>query len=286
MSIEVIADKAVQEVLTRLLEKIGIEDIILVHAETASSRMRLAGLDVALTKVNDGRPILVQTFLDLDRGMLIMDERYHALRGYPNVGFARLPASATELAGAIEKIANQTRPIDPLAIALLGVKDPEETLIILKHDLGHAEKPGDPAKIAEILVRARKAGLVDDDETTLKLIRMAITTSLQPFAGQQFPDVFCDIEGTLLINGQLNDQVVAYLREQAKTRPITLWTGGDVKAYRQQLSKLLPWKVVSKWLFSGVSVETVVDDQSQDRLEETYGLKIAQHISAASLSSK
>lgn len=279
-------NEKVDDTLKQLLVGAGIEDAIVISAEMAPARAQLTGLTMALSMVASGRPILIQTFLDLDRGTLVLDDRYHALRGYQNVGFIRLPFALEEFVVGIQRISVHTRPADPLAIALLGVKDPEEALAVLKHDLGHAERSGDPAKIAEILVRARKAGLIDDDETTLKLIRMATTTTLQPFAGQQFPDVFCDIEGTLLVDGQLNDQIVAYLREQAKVRPITLWTGGDVKAYRQQLSKLLPWKVASKWLFSGAKVETVIDDQSQDWLEETYGLKIKQHISAKSLSSE
>lgn len=271
MPIEVIATPAIEQVLTQKLAEASIEDVIVISAELAPNTMQLRGLDVALERVSNGQPILIQSFLSNE---LIRDMRYHALLGYPNVSFVRLPLSLAELVEAIKLIGSKPRPADPLAIALLGVKDPAEFAGTLNHDLkGPVDEP-------RILERARAAGYEGSDEAILIRIRDFRTTPLTPFAGQQFPDLFCDVEGTLIVDGQLNDRVVTYLRKQAEVRPITIWTGGNVQEYRRQLANKLPYKVVSKYLFGGTTITTAIDNEIRGWLEKSYRFNIEQLIPA------
>jgi len=83
--------------------------------------------------------------------------------------------------------------------------------------------------------------------------------------GQKLSGVYCDIEGTILIDGKLNQKVVSVLdtyREEGKD--ITLWTDGNIKDIQPQLITYgVTYPVKSKYDHAGAIAEIVIDDMDE-----------------------
>ena len=144
----------------------------------------------------------------------------------------------------------------------------------LRHDIRYAIGAGGE-KLQQFLEKARsKAGLTGtDDEIIFQIESWTVPEEEKGlFSGEYFPGVFCDIEGCLLRDDGINEQLAEELKKLEEAgQPITLWTGGDIKVLGQRAqSAKLPWKVVSKWTLVDSRVETVFDDETKDEFTEKY----------------
>ncbi|MFA5927530.1 MAG: hypothetical protein WCT32_03885 [Patescibacteria group bacterium] len=243
-------------------------------------RTDMIGLDEALKFAPDGKPVIVLSWSP--EIQLANDKRYHALRSYSNVHFARLPLSLVDMkAILLGEVENETRPSDPLALRLMEVPNAETAVGALQHDLRYALAQGGDKMVAW----ERLARLVFGDLPQEELIRLTqmeraeANKRITPLAGEEFPDLCIDIEGTLLDeNGELNPDVVALIEERSGEQPITIWTGSDVKALRTKIrQKGLKWKVVSKYQLRGAKVAGAVDDLPYEEFVSEYGVEVGEY---------
>lgn len=84
--------------------------------------------------------------------------------------------------------------------------------------------------------------------------------------GESIQGVFCDIEGTLIINGEINKEILEKLNLYEKEgKMITLWTDGD----KNELQKILDensikYLLQSKFDYAGAVAEIVIDDSDEN----------------------
>ncbi len=163
-----------------------------------------------------------------------------------------------------------------LAQRMLGVVQKQELMGILRHDLGNALRY-DSARVQAILQRARdEARLTGTDEELIAVIENSqaeISEGL--FPGEYFPGIFCDLEGCLLKDDGVNEEVRSTLEAyEQKGQPITLWTGGDLKELSKKARMArLPWKMVSKRALVGSKVEIVLDDEPKENFLRKYRIE-------------
>lgn len=274
-------EESVKKMVQISVERYGVSDAILINAhliERTQSRTAMEGLDLALTLVDDGRPIVIYSVYKEEYCYFVEDGRYHALKGYPHVEFVDILKSVVHVVEAVARARSRKRPEDPLAIALLKLKREEDRMSILKHDFAHANTPD---SLVKWLDQARTSGLSGGDSQVIEAVKSWKASTVAPFRGQRFPGIFCDVAGTLLDSkGGLNARLVGYLRAQSEYKPVTLWTGGDVESARKKLSQLVPWKVTSKQYFEGATVEIAIDDTAEDTLKKDYGFNADSFIKA------
>lgn len=275
------SEDAVRKMIEVSTERFGVSDAILVSAhyrDHSQSRISMEGLDLALTLVDDGRPIVVYSVYPPEYCLFVEDARYHALKGYSHVEFMDIIGSVSRIPEAVSRARSRKRPADPLAIALLKLKGEDDTISVLKHDLAHANTPD---SLVQWLDRARASGLSGGDSTVIETVKSWKAHSACPFHGRSFPGIFCDVAGTLLnTRGDLNKRLAEYLRVQSEYKSITLWTGGDVESARKKLSSLVPWKVTSKLYFESATVEIAIDDTTEETLKKDYGFNADSFIKA------
>lgn len=277
-SLVVIADNEVNGKIFEegLADKI--EDGVLVNVDSGDQKRENERINAAVELVKDNKPLILYGFLS--RGSFNLDPKFQYLLGHKNCSFLRLPVTlddfATENRRVKEKIDDPNIKNSDLALSLLDIDlSQEQTLSHLNHDLGNAKRSEDDEKFKTVMEEARSAGYKGTDEEIVKAIEDAKFPEYSPFVGRRFDGVFVDAEGTLLQDGQVNQTLVAKLKEAEKTgQEITIWTGGDMEKLAETLRKNgIPWKILPKNIFGGATVETAIDDLSAEELEKTYGFK-------------
>lgn len=228
------------------------------------------GLLKALEIVNERTPIIL-TGWQTPPAYASRPE-WHALLGYPHVSFYRLPFPAyEEMKEVVEKaLAGSGRPADPLAILLLKAESRGNSMGILRHDLKYV----DDHRRGAWLQRARLSLGDYPEEELIRMVQNDVPPTLGPLAGQEFPDVCVDVEGTLLdANGNLRQEVVQKVLELSTDRPVTIWTGGETVELGKKLREhRLPWKLASKQTLRGAKVHAIIDDLAQPEFTQTYNV--------------
>ena len=280
MALEVLDTQALAEALVRGLA-VSMPDAILVGINCTldgASAMDNHGLDLAIDRVKERRPLILYSFFS--RSQFNLNRKFHYLLGHLNCGFVRLPAELSAIREEYEQIKYRFNPDaddehvyqdDELCLSLLDLRDTQNDLRVLAHDLHHARTSG---RMAQWLIRAQAAGYSGTEEEVVAAIEAkAMPNSYAPLADRFLPGSFVDLEGTLFRNGEL-DQEALKLARHSRGR-LTLWTGGDLEQWAKVCREHhLPWKVMSKWLFRGAKVEYAFDDQPLAELRETYGFDV------------
>jgi len=144
----------------------------------------------------------------------------------------------------------------------------------LLHDYPHTQS--DESRMQSWLARAAKLGFSeqiyqDHPKIIYSLLKDKNIKEYKPFDGQTLPGTFVDIEGTLITNEGLNEGLVDRLHTLPQ-ESVTIWTGGDVKKYAKVCQQHnLPWKILPKQIFGGVTVEHAIDDLNSTDLKQMYG---------------
>ncbi len=100
-----------------------------------------------------------------------------------------------------------------------------------------------------------------------------MTKKEKPVAeGLFLPGVFCDVEDTFLINGQINEHLKKELEKYALEKPVNLWTGSDPEKFAHKVGNVR-YPVLSKNDYRGAEVEIAIDDMPPEALEREYGIK-------------
>ncbi len=238
------------------------------------------GLDAALEVAPTGLPVVMLGWMPIHMYIDRMPNKWFAANGYPNVTFLLMLATSEEVLAAVEEVEAGTRQSDPLAIALLNLDQTNSAIRILHHDISSAQRDAN-----RMVKWEKKAREVFGDKNQAELISLVAEAAQTrrvsgQLAGQKFPDVCIDVEGTILTaDGQIRSEVIALAEEKARGGPITVWTGGDVSTLSAQLRKAgILYKIVSKETMCGAAVQVVIDNQPEATFKSEYGVDYGEYI--------
>lgn len=276
-----------------IFENAGLPDGVYVHInlkEGNSGRVARLGLNTALRELEENReePVILYSFESPSE--LFLDKRFRRAMSNPDVHFLRLPFALAQIPGYLKLPAFRSQALE---IAAEG-EEKTDLLKTLRHDYSHGQE-----EAVKAMQRARtELGLTGtDDEITAILQDASIGLELLEKNIGALPGVFCDVEGTLQKNGEINQTIVERLLVYAASYPVTLWTGGDVKRisretgpkferfvenYTEQKGSMtnlhLKTPILSKYAFRHSKPEIVLDDLAEEEFVRRYGIEPQQYI--------
>lgn len=201
------------------------------------------------------------------------------LFSYPTVQFIRLPFSPEE----VQNIQFQTEmyeTIDKEKIRLEHART-MRNLGTIRHiyqgksldSLYHPQTEQEKDFVKHLMERIQEYfPWLDTVDKALDYITHITIDIPEVMTGQKISGVYADIDGTILEyvpiwspkewQQKLRKDTVDLLKKyESEGKPITLWTGGDVKQKEAYLRSLgITWPVVSKYDYAGATAEIVVDD--------------------------
>lgn len=209
------------------------------------------------------------------------------MRGHPasrlfyrsDVGFVKMPVQLEELKKLYDTLVSGKKIANPAAEAFFGIKVKQNFISILLHDFSHKDlRP-------KVLEKAKKEfgfeGSEDEIANQLRFAQgeAADLAEVEEWKGKTFPGVFCDIEGTLFFDTKIKNEVLEMLKKYSETKPVTLWSGGDLEETKEKLiANGVVYPLVSKYAFKGCRVEIVIDDLPQAGFEERYKICSREYI--------
>lgn len=125
--------------------------------------------------------------------------------------------------------------------------------------------------------RARTLGFSGSEEEIVTAVTAWSRQTSGMHAGNSFPGLFIDVQGTLLAEDNTLNQDVVTLAEQAVARgeAVTVWTDGDLALLAPLLRGLgVTYDIVSKFDFHGAEVAAAVDDLSYEEFQKRYGISV------------
>ena len=281
MPITIVADGAIQNALKRAVPVMfaGFEgDATFVQLEvvdeTHSTRSGFHGLDEALRLAPEGKPVLIMAIAPLS--MVADDPRFQGAMGYPNVIFGDSLRLAEALPALIA-IQSNPRPRNEVAIRLAHLKVTQSAIGTLQHDLKYAQK--DEGRKATWMTMARTVfGELSFEEMAEK-VETWTYDGAKPFDGERLNGCFVDIEGTLLQDGVVNQEIVNVLKEKAAVMAVNLWTDGDIKKLAPTIRRAgLYYNIIPKSLLSGATVEEAYDDLEQSEFYKRYAITVEHYV--------
>lgn len=241
------------------------------------------GLNVALTLDSELHPIIFCSVAPEHHFLKEFGNKFRALMAQRRTGFLQLPFLATDLEAKYKELLWDDKEVDTLAIEINSMETFENEMGIILHcsqsffgdNSAYAKE-----RIAQAVSEARKIGVTGtDEEVAMQIKNFKRKPKKSVFAGRYFEGIFCDVEGTLLIYGKVNEKMLKILQENEGKRPITLWTGGDLKKIQEILFENgITWKLVSKNNFTGAEVETAYDDETFSEFFEMYQIRAKEFI--------
>lgn len=250
--------------------------LVMIEIDGNGGRARLQGLDISLKLAREGKRVLMIGWQT--PAAYASTPLWHACIEMPNVVFAQLPVGAAEIKALLTED-TKSGPADPLALRLLELSNEVDVLRVLKHNANYIEQRDEDAQL-HFLTNAKKLfGDLSLEELKTAVNEAKADTPVSACAGEEFPDVFVDIENTLLQNGELNQALLKQINELAATHPITVWSGGDLKILEPQLRSLgITYKVASKHALRGAKVAIAFDDLPYGEFFAEYGITVDQYI--------
>ena len=253
--------------------------------EGPGQRSEFLGLDIALSLDSAKVPIIFTSYMPEEyfahgSGYSEKDKgKFHSLMARNRVGYLRLPFTSDDLLAKYNELIGNKKEEDILAIEINRINSFESKMGVIQHTAQRfIREDSDQARqiVSNAVSKAREAGAIGSDEEVAEQIK---NFKHQPkssiFAGKFFPGVFCDVEGTLIKDGEINIEMLTKLKELSRTKPITLWTGGNVEELGKILAKnSIKWKLISKRDLTGAEVETSYDDEDFYVFFEKYGVKV------------
>ncbi len=193
----------------------------------------------------------------------------------PNVLFRRMPLSVDGLVSTLQQ-AEVEKPKQAAAVqqAAKAMSDyvAQEVASILHRlqriDISNPQDDYEKSLVTTAVTQARvffPALANASNEQIVDFLVEASSQRQEVMKGERVVGVFCDIEGTLLQGGSINQNVLDMLRQYANDgMAITVWTDGDVKELSSKLQKLgVMYAVKSKFDFAGAIAEIVLDDMDE-----------------------
>lgn len=269
-------------VLTRVIDQVfGMfvpedKELVVVIADQLTSELAKEALETTV------RPMIVAAF-SMDQ----VPESWAVRRllVQKDVVFAKLPCAMLETIAACCDIWSG-KPVKKSAeLVEFNARTIEQSVGVILHDM----YPGKSAEaIRRAVGRAEEefgiTGTEDEVRRQLEDLREEVRSGRFVEAalvedGAVIAGVFCDVEGTLIQIDRLIPGRLEMLAEYAKTGPVTLWTGGDMKEVGDTLAILgVSLPLVSKYDYRGKTVEIAIDDLAEAEIEKAYGIKAEQFV--------
>lgn len=233
------------------------------------------GTEIALRilKENPDKLVVCIGFLPLD---FVRKQNYliDIVLQYPNAFFVQLPLNQESFLEAFEK-AKKQKPelLSEINSGEASWKYASDAISKAVHDL-KVEDPRNPKNDYE---RDTVRKVVEDvrdvfpslentsDDEVIDFIYETNSQRREVMKGEEIQGVYCDIEGTLLVYGELNLDVVEMLESfEEKGKEVALWTDGDTDKLSSELKEFgVEYPVRSKIDFAGATAEIVIDDLDQ-----------------------
>jgi len=231
-----------------------------------------------LFRASSGETIVV--IGDQRRSEIADIPEWQGIMGYPNVSycetrnlFKQLPASANEAV-------NQTRPRNEIAIQLAETDTPQSIVRGLRHAANAIKRGGGLSKTDDEWHNnwrreARAAfGDLSDDELIEKAINADVEEAKPIFEGRKLDAAFFDIEGTLIQQGEVNQDLVTELNRVSQELPVIVWTDGDLENAKTLREAGVLCPVRPKSIFAGASVAKAYDDKQEDDLKQEFRISV------------
>src|SRR3989344_4376519 len=199
-----------------------------------------------------------------------------------NTGYIQLPSNTVaDLVGHYDRIVG-SKNTENKALTLLSIVSAKRYLTnIFLHDL-HPGKKDYKATLQKV---NKDLGITGTRKQVREKLEVLHSRELRSKAvaelakGEILPGVFCGIEGTLFIKGEIKPAILEKLNECSKDRAVTLWTGGNVDNPRTRLAyNRIYYPLVSKYDFYDCKVETVIDDLTPEEFFKEYRIVASEYI--------
>jgi hypothetical protein len=220
----------------------------------------VAPCDLALRIAKDNPDSKLVLFSWLPSCQFWLDNGFRQAMSYRNTEYVRMPVTMPE----VISVCQRARVDNPAFRASANLHQGNVVLEKFKHDWKYEDRRENILKVA----RERLGWEGSDSDIEQKIIAYAPSTVVEP---AYFPGVFCDVEGTILKEGKLDDLLVKELASMSAATPVTLWTGADLKDYSYLVSNL-GYPLLSKHWFRGSTVEQAIDDDPKELFEANYGI--------------
>jgi hypothetical protein len=273
MAVKIIANELFRKALEILAPRIGIESGVLVNIEEVEK----GGFDP--DKISD-RPIIFLCFRP--ESWLQYDNHTAAQYFYrSDCAYFALPGKLNELKSLYDRLVKGEKPENKAAILASNLSHKKNSVSTILHDLNHY-----PGEVGQKAVKRAEAefGFVGSPAEIQKMLEAYredfSSGAIKTLVGDKIiSGVFCDVEGTLIIQEKINQPLVDELEKISKTKAVSIWTGGDVKEATRTLFSLHveKWPVLSKYDFAGCMVETIFDDLPQNEFENNYDIYSADY---------
>ena len=186
---------------------------------------------------------------------------------YENARFILLPFT-------MEKIADIFKSNNTVDLKYTVTDEVRKKLGVINHSLSHVKNINNPNpgyEVGEIdsAIHMTKEYFPAVSNFTnsevLEFLKSVSADRKEIMKGQEILGVYCDTEGTILVDGKLNTNVISILREyEQQNKTITLWTDGDIEALKVTLEKLgVNYPLKSKFDYAGALAEIVIDDKDE-----------------------
>jgi len=189
-----------------------------------------------------------------------------------NVRFTQFPFSAETLVGLFTK--ESDIKVDEGELSKQRNEELVREIRMIRHIIGNSRGSEDlssypPDRLEQFLQRSKKAFPDLTDKTDKEVFDFMYSIEFEvpeKMKDQIIEGVYCDVEGTLMVNGELNNNVLNKLKEyEAQGKQITIWTDGDLEELTQKLRSLgVQYPIKSKFDFGGANAEIVIDNDDQN----------------------
>ena len=249
--------------------------IVLADRKLSQSECRtnLNGVTDALAHAESDaqQQVLLLSILPLEY-VLEKKEDFALFLQLPNTFFGRIPLTQITLEKEVDADVIKMGVIKSLAGLLRTLNHTTEKYLNADEDTIHGI-------LAQRSVEVKRAqahfselqGLTGKEFITELKKLCTILPIQQAMPGKEISGVYCDIEGTLLIDGAIQEAILQQLHDfAAQGSQITIWTLGNVSEFEPIIRNAgIQYPVRSKMDYSGAIAEIVIDNDS----EETFRAK-------------
>ena len=227
------------------------------------------GVDIALRLLHANPEIVVILFTFAPAKLVAkQNDKFNVVLRHDNVIFLQLPMNPATLEEDIKK-AWENRPVtDPSATVQYATYQASVLMHGIKFDFLNPKSDQERSEMGKVAEQGRKifkskAGASDSE--VLEFMDQLRHNREEVAKGKESPGVFCDIEGTILVDGQINSKVANLLNEFSKGgKSVFLWTDGDMEILAPILHNLgVRYPILRKMDFAGSVVEIAIDDLDQ-----------------------
>jgi len=235
------------------------------------------GIDEAIRQMEQGRKIVLFSFESPQSLYSPSYSREYTgfmkIMAQPDSYFLRLPDLHDELFAELAEPKFYNQAMDLASTAITS----KSTAGIILHGMND-DNQNEKLDYARKTLRLK--GTDDEVMTALKDLR-------DKAKGIEYQGtitgLFVDVEGTLCKDGKIDMNVLDRMIDYSKKGPVTIWTGGDVDNLSATVGKLFTkaciergsrlytrTPILSKYMFKGCEVESVIDDLVKSKFEKEY----------------